>query len=111
MARTALPFGTITRNGLTPLTPTPGDPVNGNSLLNDGNTFFRLANSGTTVDRTCTLTVPGQVDGQPVQAKALTLAHGTSEWYGPYDTNVYGGQLKLNVDSNELTFECYRLGL
>lgn len=110
MARTPLAFVTITRTGVVPQTPTAGDVANGNSLLNDGNTFFTLANSGSTVSRTCTLTVPGSVDGQPVTAKALTLAQGTSKKYGPYPTDVYGGLLKLNVDNAELTFECYRLG-
>jgi hypothetical protein len=110
MARTALPFGVITRTGLTPLTPTAGDVANGNSLLNDGETIFRLANSGSTASRTLTITVPGSVDGQAVTAKTETLAQSAAKWFGPYPTGVYGGLLKLNVDNAELTFECYRLG-
>lgn len=109
MARTALTYGTISRAGLTPVTPVAGDVANGNSLANDGRTFFLLANTGSTVSRTLTIGLVGGADGQTIVPKTETLAFGTSQWFGPYPPEAYGGTLKLNVDNAELKFSCYRL--
>lgn len=108
MSRTALPTPTtVTRSGVTPVTPTAMDATNGNSLINDGATYFDVTNTDT-ASHTLTIGVTQQVDGQAVPGIVKTIAAGATKRYADFPVKIYGAVMQLNADSALVKIASYR---
>lgn len=99
MSRTALPAPTkVTRKGVTAVTPTALDAVNGNTLANSGAMYFDVSNTDT-ASHTVTISIQQQVDGIAPTNPPVTLAAGATKRFANFPTNIYGSALQINTDS------------
>lgn len=108
MARGNLPLTQISRAGVAPASEVNGDAVNGHQMTNDGKAFVLVRNSGAGA-RVVTFTVPGNIDGQPVTARAVSLAAGVSRYFGPFPPNTYARLVLIDVAHAELKLAAYHL--
>jgi len=109
MPRAEVPVTTFDRSGVVLVT-TTGDPVNNHTMVNDGRTGIIVKNTGSTVDRTVTFRIQRTVDGFAVTPRTETLAVGEEQGFGPFDPQVYGSRLQIDVDNAELTLTPIRVG-
>lgn len=108
MPRTALPAPTkVTRTGVTPATPTAMDAVNGNTLINTGETYFDVTNSDGAASHTLTINITQLVDGSTPAAKTYTLAANAVKRFANFPVAIYGGSMQLNADSAMLEIASY----
>lgn len=108
MARTALPAPTtVTRSGVTAVAPTAMDAVNGNTLLNDGATYFDVTNSDA-ASHTLTIDITQQVDGSTPTAKTFTIAASVTKRFANFPVAIYGAVMQLNADAATLEIASYR---
>lgn len=108
MAAVSVPVTSITRAGVAPTTPTPGDATNGHTMSNDGKSFLLVDNSGV-ASRTLTVAFSRTVDGQAVASRVYTLASGVDRYIGPFPQSDYGTTLSFTVSHAELLLSAYRL--
>lgn len=109
MARTAVPVSALSRAGVAPPSETDGDATNGNSVINDGQTFLLVRNSnGASTARTITFRPSAKVDGQSV-TRAVSIDAAASRYFGPFPTGIYGRTLQVDVDNAELKLSAFRL--
>lgn len=98
MARTARTVQQISRSGLAPAY-TAADNTNGETIPNNGTTFLHVKNTGGGAC-TVTISIPGQVDGQAVASRTVSVPATTGDrMIGPFPTGTYnqsGGV--VNVD-------------
>jgi hypothetical protein len=108
MARTALPAPTkVTRSGVTAVTPTALDAVNGNTLANDGATYFDITNTDT-ASHTVTINIVGQLDGIAPTSPPKTIAAGATKRYANFPVSIYGSAMQINTDSALVKIASYR---
>lgn len=104
MARTAINVVQITRTGVSVAAGTAGDVANGNAVANDGGVALLLKNTNaSSTARVLTIKIVETVDGVTVPSRTVSVAAGAQVAVGPFDPNIYGGRLQLNVDNAELT--------
>lgn len=109
MPRVAIPVTQITRSGVAPATEVNGDATNNHSVVNDGNVWLEVRNSGTTVPRTVSARFDSTIDGQTVPAKTWTIATEATRRIGPFPVRLYGDTLLVDVDNAELKLTAYKL--
>jgi len=99
MARTALPAPTkVTRKGVTAVTPTALDAVNGNTLANSGAMYFDVTNTDAS-SHTLTINITGQLDGISPTNPPITIAAGVTKRFSNFPPSIYGSVMQLNTDS------------
>lgn len=101
MARTILPVTKASRAGVSSPTEQAGDTTNGNVVTNSGRTIITVRNADTTSHQV-TFRTPGTVDGLAVADRQVTVDASTSMDFGDFPTNIYGSQLQIDVDSDQL---------
>jgi hypothetical protein len=101
MARAAVPVTSISRAGVAPPSETNGDAVNNHTVSNDARVAILARNSGAGA-RTITFRLNGNVDGQSVTPRTVSLAAGVSRWFGPFPTSTYGTSLLVDVEHAEV---------
>lgn len=99
MSRTALPAPTkVTRSGVTAVTPTALDAVNGNTVANTGLTYYDVTNTDAS-SHTVTFNIQQQTDGITPTRPAVTLAAGVTKRFANFPPKIYGSALQINTDS------------
>lgn len=110
MARGNLPLTQISRAGVAPASEVPGDAVNGHQMTNDGKAFVIVRNSnGGSTARIVTFHVPGTIDGQSATPRAVSIAAGATEYFGPFPANTYGRAVLIDVAHADLKLSAYHL--
>jgi hypothetical protein len=102
MARTPLTVVQASRDGVDSPTPADGDTTNGHVVRNTGRTMITVANADAGSPHTVTFVIPGTVDGQAVADRTVSIPPSASQEFGQFPTDVYGGQMAIDVDSSEL---------
>lgn len=110
MTATALPAPTvITRAGATPPSLVATDAVNGNTFLNDANTWLEVTNTDSST-HTLTIHLAQLVDGQAATSITKTLTAGATKRYTKFPIKEYGGNVLITVDSALIHAATYRAG-
>jgi hypothetical protein len=107
--RVAIPVTQITRSGVAPATEVNGNATDNHSVVNDGNVWLEVRNSGTTVARTVSARFASTIDGQTVPAKTWSIATEATRRIGPFPVRMYGNSLLVDVDNAELKLTAYKL--
>lgn len=90
---------------------TAGDAVNGNSVVNDGETYLELINTSGSTPHTCTVAVAQNgPDGNAVSGRLITLPANGATCSGKWPISIYGTTLQLTVDNAAITINPFRLG-
>ena len=101
MARLNSPVLSPGRGGDAAPTVQDGDPVNHHQVLNSGRTVVVVQNAGVSpVD--VTFETPGTVDGLAVADRVVSVAAGTTLYFGEFGPRQYGGMLLIQVASADL---------
>lgn len=106
MARTVLPVTTVARTGVTDPVEQAGDTVNNHVVANSGKTIIRVRNADTS-SHTVTFVITNTVDGQPVTNRTVTIPASTTVPFGRFQTEIYGSQMGINVDSAQLKLTAF----
>ncbi|GAA0454193.1 hypothetical protein ACFQ2B_27865 [Streptomyces stramineus] len=109
MPRVNVPVTSITRTGVAPATEVNGDATNNHSLVNDGQTWIEVRNSGSTVARTMSAIYANTIDGQTVPAKTYSIPTSSTRRIGPFPVRLFGALLLIDVDNAELKLTAYTL--
>lgn len=108
MTATALPAPTvITRAGATPPSLVATDAVNGNTFLNDGNTWLEVTNTDSST-HTLTIHLAQLVDGQAATSITKTLTASATKRYAKFPVKEYGAAVLITVDSALLHAAAFR---
>lgn len=108
MPRVDLPHTQITRAAVAPGAEVNGDATNNHSVVNDGNVFLLVRNSGAG-SRTVTIVTPGTVDSQAVADRVISVGAGLSRYVGPFPPTDYGDPLSVDVEHTEVKLTAYHL--
>jgi hypothetical protein len=102
MARTHIASVPFSRAGVTDPVDAAADATNGNVITNTGKTAIRVVNADGTNPHTVTFVTPGTVDGQPVEDRDEVIPAGETQWFGRFQSSIYGSSMGINVDSTEI---------
>lgn len=102
MARTRIDPVALSRAGVADPTEVPGDAVNGNVIANTGQTVIKVHNADASNPHTITFVTPGQVDGQAVADRTVSIAASGIRWFGRFQPSIYGSSMGITVDSAQL---------
>ena len=108
MPRVDLPHTSITRAAVAPGAEVNGDATNNHSVVNDGNVFLLVRNSGASA-RTVTIVTPGTVDTQAVADRVISITAAASRYIGPFPPSDYGDPLSVDVEHAEVKLTAYHL--
>lgn len=106
--RVDVPVTAITRTGVADATPVVGDPVNNHEVVNTGDCWVEVENTGAS-SRTLSALFANTVDGVTVDAKTWSIGAGLRRRIGPFPVRLYGITLQLNVDNAELELSAYKV--
>lgn len=118
MARTELTVQTLSTDGVTPAA-TAGTAdghffSNPASSARYGNRLVRVTNGGV-AGRDITFQTGGQVEGEEIEEKTITIPAGATRLFGPFSPRVYNqADGTLNVDyhagnESDLSIEVYEM--
>jgi hypothetical protein len=108
MTATAIAVTNTSRAGVASVAATSGDPVNGNSVANDGKVWLHLINTDSGASHTCTVAYQGaSPDGLTTNGKVVTVPASGDYVTDTWPTSIYGSQLAITVDSNHMTISPY----
>jgi hypothetical protein len=113
MARGAIVAHVVNRTGLdrSTITETTGVPADGHYVTNDTGMWIEVRNSNAVATaRTVSFNLSGGADGQSIVPKTKSIAAGKTFVMGPWPSNMYGGQLLIDVDHAELMIAAFKLG-
>ena len=102
MARTALTVVQASRGGVASPVAANGDSSNGHVVKNTGRTIVTVNNADGSNPHTVTFVIPGTVDGQAVADRTVSIPASASREFGQFPTEIYGGQMAIDVDSSQL---------
>jgi hypothetical protein len=113
MARGAITAHVISRTGLdrSTIVETTGVVADGHYVTNETGMWIEVRNSNVSATaRTVSFRLSGGADGQSIVPKTKVIAAGKTFALGPWPSNMYGGQLLIDVDHAELMIAAFKLG-
>src|SRR5882757_1801609 len=102
MPRTVLPVTVVARGGVTPPVEQAGDVANNHVVANTGRTILTVRNADASNPHSVTFVVVPTVDGLAVTNRIVSIPISSSVDFGRFQTDVYGSQMGVNVDSAQL---------
>lgn len=97
----------VDRNGADPMTPVAADPVEGNSVPNQGGTILILNNTDA-APHNITFVTPIEVGSYSVEDFVVQIAASTTLYFGEFPSNIFGHTLQFTADSALVTIQAYR---
>lgn len=101
MARIVLTPASPARSGVTHPIEQAGDTVNNHVVANTGRTIILVRNADTS-SHNVTFVITNTVDGQAVTNRTVSVPASTTLDFGKFQTEIYGSQMGINVDSTQL---------
>ncbi|MCW2904927.1 MAG: hypothetical protein JWO67_7192 [Streptosporangiaceae bacterium] len=98
MPRIVLPVTVPSRDGVPSPTEQAGDVTNGHVVTNTSRTIITVRNADT-APHNVTFVTPGTVDSQPVGDRTVAVGATSTVDFGRFNTDTYGSQMAITVDS------------
>lgn len=102
MARATIPVTTSTTKGVVWAAEQNGDAVEGHVLANSGRERLFVRNASVDTGYDVTIRFNKTVDGQAVTSYVEEVAFGTTQVFGPFDTENYGTSVLIDVENANL---------